>query len=143
MKKKKSPRERIRRLVKSWAVPVGCGLLFLCLFNFVFFIGYVPTASMEPVIRENSFIIGTRVYPELQIGDVVVFSQEGILMVKRIAGIPGDEIIIDDEVYVVPHGCYFMLGDNPDQSADSRHWEDPFIRNDQVIARVLILKPHP
>ena len=41
------------------------------------------------------------------------------------------------DVLVVPEDCYFMLGDNTQNSLDSRYWEDPFITEDQILAIVL------
>ena len=38
---------------------------------------------------------------------------------------------------IVPEECYFMLGDNPAVSVDSRYWEEPFIAIDQILARVI------
>jgi len=138
MLKPKVPRGRIRRLIRNWAVPVGCGLLFLFLLKFVFFFGYVPTASMEPAIRVDSFIIGHRVFGKLKHGDIVVFEYKGRLMVKRIAGVPGD-VVPDAKggTLAVPAGCYFVLGDNPEESVDSRHWSNPFVHERRIIAKLL------
>ena len=134
MTKQKNLRSIVRRLVKNWAVPVGCGLVFLFLLRFVFFFGYVPSASMEPAIREGSFIFGIRTVGELKLGDVVIFEHEGFLLTKRIASLPGDSVIIGDEAALVPDDCYFMLGDNDDVSLDSRCWDDPFVKRSAIIA---------
>lgn len=135
MKTKKALRSRIRRLIKNWAVPVGCGLLFLFLLRFVFFIGFVPSASMEPAIREGSLIFGVRVFGELRTGDVVVFEHHGWLLVKRIAGVPGDTVRdAGGQPMTVPDGCYFMLGDNEDKSLDSRYWDEPFVPRKNILA---------
>ena len=134
MKETKAPRSNIRRLIKNWAVPFGCGLFFLFLLKSVFFFGYVPSPSMEPAIREGSFIFGIRVFSELRRGDIVVFKHENRLLVKRVAGVPGDIIADDSEKLAVPEGCYYMLGDNEGRSSDSRVWEDPFVSVDNIIA---------
>ena len=134
MTKAKKPRTIIRRLIRNWAVPVGCGLLFLFLLKFVFFFGYVPSDSMEPTLKTGSFILGTRMFGELQHGDIVVLEHENRLLVKRIAGVPGDVVIIGTTNRTVPDGCYFMLGDNAEQSSDSRTWEEPFVRANKIHA---------
>ena len=137
MNKATRPRSPPRRLMKSRAVPVGCGLLFLFLLKFVFFFGYVPTASMEPAIREGSFVFGVRACGELKRGDVVVFEHEGLLLVKRIAGVPGDAVYgAGGRALTVPEGCYYVLGDNPEDSADSRQWSDPFVPAGRIIAKL-------
>lgn len=134
MKNKKDLRSFLRRLVINWAVPVGCGLIFLFLLKFVFFFGYVPTASMEPAIKEESFILGFRLISELKIGDVVIFDHDGQLLVKRIAALPGDTVAINGEALIVPDMHYFMLGDNAEASVDSRCWEAPFVERSYIIA---------
>ena len=83
--------------------------------------------------------------------------------VKRIIGLPGDIIDIkhghvylnnsdtpleepyikepmetpEDLHYEVPEGCYFMLGDNRNYSADSRYWHNTFVKKEKIVAKVL------
>jgi signal peptidase I len=127
----------LHKLINNWAVPIGCGLVFLFLLKFVFFFGYVPTASMEPVIPAGSFIFGLRITGEPQRGDVIVFRHDGKTLVKRVAAIPGDAIVIAGAPISVPKENYFVLGDNAAESIDSRFWTAPFVAKDSIIARVL------
>lgn len=83
-------------------------------------------------------------------------------LVKRIIGLPGDTVDIrnnqiyinqsetpldepylpepmdsEDYHFVVPEGCYLMLGDNRNHSMDARAWPDPFVPEDDITARAL------
>ena len=121
-----------------WLLPISVAVIILVLFRTVFLLGYVPTESMEPTLEKGSFIMGTRSYGELKTGDVVVFEHEGTIMVKRIAACPGDELTVNGICYYVPDNCYFMLGDNANNSYDSRYWNSPFVEEDQIIAKMII-----
>ena len=66
---------------------------------------------MEPTLKTDSLILGTRVYGDIEVGDIVIFKYEGNLLVKRVAAKGGDDFEIDGVTYSVPDGCYFMLGD--------------------------------
>lgn len=143
---------RIWKRVRTWLVPVCLTLFVFLLLRCVLLIGYVPSASMEPTLKENSFIIGTRIYSDLSVGDIVVFRHNGVLMVKRIAAGPGDVIDLSQisfmenlvppdrgwECITVPPGCYYLLGDNQSDSLDSRYWDEPFVASAGIVAKLFI-----
>lgn len=143
---------RIWKRVRTWLVPVCLTLLVFLFLRCVLLIGYVPSASMEPTLKENSFIIGTRIYSDLSVGDIVVFRHNSVLMVKRIAAGPGDVIDLSQisfmenlvppdrgwECITVPDGCYYLLGDNQSDSLDSRYWDEPFVASADIVAKLFI-----
>ena len=57
-------------------------------------------------------------------------------LIDRGVDLDYEEFSDDVKVLTVPDGCYFMLGDNAEESVDSRLWEYPFIHKTQVIAKV-------
>ena len=118
-------------------IPVFCAILVLVLFRCVLYLGYVPTASMEPTIRQGSLILGLRQFGELHTGDVVIFRHDGRTLVKRIAASPGETYILNGSPVTVPAGCYLLLGDNADDSYDARYWNDPFISTENILAKAL------
>ena len=143
-------KKSIWKRVKPWSIPLGLTLLFYLLLQFVVLIGYVPSASMEPTLKEGSFIFGIRIFEEPEVGDIIVFKKDGVLQVKRVAAAPGDVVDLTkleyaaaspaperaERIQIVPADCYFVLGDNVQNSLDSRYWEDPFIEEHQIVAIV-------
>jgi signal peptidase I len=109
----------------------------------------IPSSSMAPTLTAGDHILVTRYRgDEPARGDVVVFhGPDGKgLAVKRVVGVPGDliqsrsgKVMIGahtfSEPYVarnassghipaqlVPASCLFVMGDNREDSFDSRHW---------------------
>jgi nickel-type superoxide dismutase maturation protease len=77
--------------------------------------------SMSPVLEPGDFALAVRP-GRLRRGDVVVIGhprKPGLEMVKRIAGLPR-ELVPDGRI--LEPGQWWVEGDNPDQSTDSRHF---------------------
>ena len=125
------------------------------LFRTVFFVGIVPSSSMEPAIPAGSVILGSRIFSELGRGDIIVFRHEGKTLLKRVVAVPGDTVYLDDldgsftvnretpnatRILTVPEGYFFVVGDNRRNSLDSRVWEAPFVSGGTVIARLVNCK---
>ena len=123
-----------------WSAPILVALAIIILFRTVLLLGYVPSESMEPTLEKGSLIVANRLYGDLEVGDIVVFEHEGTVMVKRIAAGPGKEITIEGINYSVPDGFYLMLGDNSENSYDSRYWECPYVSEDKIIAKLIFLR---
>ena len=119
-----------------WLVPVAMTMITLFLLKSIFLIGYVPTASMEPTIKQGSFIVGLRFYGELERGDIIIFWHDGKLLVKRIAAVGGESVRWGESILCVPEGSFYVLGDNADNSKDSRYWEDPFVPEEQIVGKI-------
>lgn len=143
-------KQGIKRWLRWWMVPIGISILIWILFHIVFLAGYVPSESMEPALKKGSYLIASRIYTSLETGDIIIFQRDGRLLVKRIAAVGGDTIDLgsltytpgwmipkrDKNAVVVPERCFFVLGDNAENSFDSRYWEDMFVKEADVVARV-------
>lgn len=130
----------MRNLLKKtgkWIFPAIAMLLTFILLRCVFLIGYVPSESMEPTIERGSYIIGCRIYSELEVGDIIIFRHDGKLLVKRIAAAEGDIVEQNGISMTVPKDCYYVLGDNTNHSYDSRYWDEPFIKRNDVAAKLI------
>lgn len=141
-----------KEMLSRWRVPILVTVLAFVLMRCVLFLGYVPTESMEPTLEAGSYILGSRLFRELETGDIIVFHHDNHLLVKRIAACPGDEVdlrelrymkdtvipVWEKSVLTVPENCYYVLGDNVDHSFDSRYWDDPFVKREDVVAVLFI-----
>ena len=123
---------------KRFIIPGLILFVIVLAFKHVLFIGYVPSESMEPTLKAGSYIIGSRIYSELKNGDIIIFEHDGKMFVKRIAATEGERITEKGFTYIVPKGSYFVIGDNRNNSFDSRYWAEPFITSNEIKAKLWI-----
>lgn len=122
----------------SVLVPALCAVAVFLLLRTFLLLGYVPTESMEPTLEKGSYILGSRLYGELQVGDTIIFEHEGRLLVKRIAAGPGSEMERNGVIVIVPDDCFYVLGDNAANSFDSRFWAEPFVHRSSIKAKLIL-----
>ena len=84
-----------RRKHRNMRMLAGALSILLCvcgLFGFVIGIDRVSGTSMYPYLNDRDWIVYSRLSGELRRDDVVVFEKNGEVMVKRVAGLPGDRV---------------------------------------------------
>ena len=129
----------------------------------------VAGQSMAPTYRPSDLLLTRRVgrggTSVARRGDVVVFRRGEVLMIKRVVGLPGDLVKMEagrlsvngksvdgrprapgafTETWRVPGDSYFLVGDNPAVSDDSRVWDEPFVAAgsvEAVVTRRLVGRP--
>ena len=173
--KQKRPRSSVRSAVEWAAVIVGALVVALVVKTFLFQAFYIPSASMEPTLREGDRVLVNKLsydVHDINRGDIIVFElppekvgPDGIKdLIKRAIGLPGEVIetrdgivYIDgkkiDEPYLpegittnkppiarqtVPEDHIFVMGDNRDNSADSRYSYRGTIPIDSVVGRAFV-----
>lgn len=140
------------------------GALFLVV-NLVTARVRVESISMQPNLNEGEFVVVNRLayrWDEPQRGDIIVFRFPGNQQkryIKRVIGIEGDFISIQDgqvsinglsldEPYiaaaptyegewVVGSGSVFVLGDNRNNSNDSKNWGT--LEEDAIIGKAILV----
>ena len=168
--KKKKSNSFIRELL-SWIFTFSLAILLaLFLKEFIIINATVPTSSMENTIMVGDDLFGFRLsytFSEPERGDIIIFKypdDRTQKFVKRIIGLPGEKITIDQaNVYVngqlleenylkeewnqatgpfefeVPEDSYFVMGDNRNNSLDARFWTNTYVPKEDIIGKALFV----
>ena len=123
---------------KLWIlIPILIFFVAFLLFRFVLLVGFVSSESMEPTLKTGSLFLAFRLFYRIEAGDVIVFRHDGELLVKRVAAIGGTLFVLNGKEISVPMGKLIVLGDHAENSFDSRYWDNPFVDEKNVIAKVI------
>ena len=156
----------MKYFIKEWVVPIIIALVIVLFLNkFVFILVTVPTGSMEDTIMPGDRLYVNELFDvnDAQRGDILVFMSEELdekRLVKRIIGLPGEEVEVkkdgsvyingvkldepyavkaegEEKVFNVPENSYLFFGDNRPISYDARYWENPYIDERQIIGEAV------
>lgn len=141
-------------------------VIVLFLFIFVMGLQQVIGPSMQPTLEEGDILIVNKLIyriNKINRNDIVVISQNEKYMIKRVVGLPGETIEYKDNyIYVngikyretfintntqnfninelgydkIPDNMYLVLGDNRENSLDSRTYG--LISKEQIIGKAWI-----
>lgn len=147
--------------------PCMIGITLFLLLRFMIATVIIQSNSMEPIIQTGDAVIINRLsylLNDVQRGDIIFFwsEEEKKYLGKRVIGLPGDEIrfrdgyvvinnlymdessylIADMETncnreFVVPEDGYFVLGDNRENSKDSRYFENPYVMKEDILGKYM------
>lgn len=113
---------------------------------------------MYPTLKDKQIVLIKKYNLNLSNNDIIVVKKNNRIIIKRLVGLPNDTIKIDQYVYVngskndniitnqkgniekeilLKQGEYFALGDNRENSIDSRFNEIGIIHEDEIIGKVI------
>ena len=154
-----------KRLVGGVIVYFVVAVIVTVLFRTVWMLSLIPSESMASTIQAGDVVVSSRLdigEEDIARYDVLIFTapdEPSELYVKRLIGLPGETIEISngkvyadgveldnsfiqapmnrigDGTYTVPEGCYFFLGDNRNNSNDSRFWKTKYVPLENIQAK--------
>ncbi len=160
-------KKSLQREILEWILSILIAfILAFVIRQFIFTVVRVEGASMQPTLSNNDRLIVWRLGYSPDNGDIIVFQQAGNLpYIKRVIATEGQTVDIDfvhHKVYVdgqelnedyileptvisgdvvfpvtVPEGCVFALGDNRNNSRDSRFESVGMVTRDEIIGRAI------
>ena len=120
-------------------------VIYLLIHNFIAQPFEVEQRSMVPTIAENEYVLIDKISPrfdDYRRGDIVVFQpppgfeQGGVPFIKRIIGLPGDTVILDNgRVYVTPPNAARVQLTEPYVSRDINGGVEPTLPKDAESTR--------
>ncbi|BBA22077.1 S26 family signal peptidase [Mycoplasmopsis bovirhinis] len=139
-----------KKLLKSWIFWVSLSFIILLSSLLIFFEFYtiirVNGDSMNPTLHDQQLLLAKK-SKSITYNTIAIFNFKDQLLIKRVIGLPGDNIKIQNEQLflngkfllklnnssfdnlnlIINQNNFFALGDNLANSLDSRHFGTFFI----------------
>ena len=139
--------DKFKKIVKEYIPYILIIVIILLIKSYVFSPIIVNGDSMDSTLKDGDVMIlnkYTYYTSDIKRFDIVVIKHEGRYIIKRVIGLPGDKVKIEDnilyinekayaeeyldrntstedfEISKIEDGYYFVLGDNSEVSLDSR-----------------------
>ena len=114
---------------------------------------------MNPTLKNRDIVCIKKFNLDLKHNDIIVIKKNGKTIIKRLVGLPGDLLKIDNYLYVngqkndnlfiqdygdikseiyLNDNEYFALGDNRQNSIDSRFEEIGLIHKEEIIGKIVL-----
>lgn len=161
--KRERNRIRYRRILKStvYALIIVAAVAAL-IATLILPVLQISGTSMEPTLTNGEIVVLLKT-SKLKAGDLCGFSYSNKILIKRVIGLPGDVIVIDEEgtvyvngaaleepyisekglgecdiefPYTVPEETYFLMGDHRATSIDSRSSVIGCVTKDQILGKL-------
>lgn len=134
------------------------GLIMFFINTYFFQICFVQGESMYPTLKEGNIVFIKKFDLKIDYNDIVVIKKKDKIIIKRIVGLPGDFVKIDNYLYInnekkekyhienagdmeveilLDYDEYFVLGDNIENSIDSRFNEIGIIKKEEIIGKMI------
>ncbi len=144
------------------AVLVSVAAIAVLIATFLLPVFRIYGSAMKPTVAENEIVVALKT-KNPQKGDVVAFYYNNRILVRRIIGMPGDLVSVDEfgnvevnnkriiEPYLstrnadtadvdfpirVPDDSWFVMGDNRLESVDSRHTVIGCVSQEDMIGKL-------
>lgn len=154
---------RFRRIIKNTLYTlVVVAAIAVLITTLVLPVLQIAGTSMEPTLNNGDIVVLVKT-SKLERGNLCGFSYSNKILIKRVIGLPGDEIVIDNDGYVyingylleepyisdrglgecdiefpftVPENTYFLMGDHRSTSIDSRSTVIGCIPTEQIVGKL-------
>lgn len=161
-RKRKSERYKLYRTIASSIIVVAAIAVLIATLWFP--VMSVNGTSMEPIMNDGDIIVAVKDIRLIERGDIIAFYYNDKVLLKRVIGLPGDTVNMDDQGNVFVNGklikepyiskkslgicdvqfpvtvdenSVFVLGDHRSVSVDSRSKDMGNIFHERIIGKIV------
>ena len=144
----------MKMVIKIIIVAIICFIIS----KYIISLCVIHGSSMEPTFKDKQIVFETKIVSKINYNDIVVIKKGNLKIIKRIVGKPNDKLFIKDsylyvndkkynnyikdagilsDVLVLKNDEYFVLGDNINNSIDSRDKKIGVIKINEIKGKII------